>query len=128
MYNNKNIAQTTFENILETVKNHPESRAVLESLFPSAFDTKPYCKLGVVLKRDGHPNNLYALFKWNGEVRFLNITGNRMWKQDRNLVVNKLYDETGETITLGEFRALTGLKDETQFTIIENLANYSPNF
>lgn len=107
-----NELKITEERILYTVKKHPEIKTIIEELFPSVFEKqKVFCKIGTVLKRDKYPDSLYALFKWNGEVRLLNITANAMWKN--TIKVGELTDsENYSTITFGEFMKITnGVND-----------------
>lgn len=80
-------------------------------------EEKAVCRIGSVFTRPAYPHNFYALFKWNGEVRFLNVTRNRMWSPKRNLRVSQLQDPMGETLTTKEFQRITGL-DMSYFTLI----------
>lgn len=99
--------KTYAENILKAAKGYPEAASVLRTLFPEAFeDETVFCRIGQILKRDNYPNNFYALFKWNGEVRLLNVSCNKFWNQDRNLTVSQLRNE--DSITVGEFKKLIG--------------------
>lgn len=107
----------TEKKVIETIENHPETKAVFESLFPEIFENKKvFCKIGSILKRDGYPFQTYALFKYNGEVRLLNVTGNYFWK-NASIKVGYLTDPEGNTITVGEFLKLTDGKGS--FKVIE---------
>lgn len=112
---------TTKEKILNAVHSNPKLYDSLASLFPEVFeDERTFCKIGSILKREKHPNNVYALFKWNGEVRLLNITQNTFWKTkgDRALKVNKLKDFNQEVITYLEFKRLIGTQSISDFRVI----------
>lgn len=100
------------DRVIQAASECPESRATLEALFPEAFEEqKVFGKIGVVLKRDKYPNQTYALIKWNGEVRLLNITSNFFWKE-AIMKVSQLKDPNRETITVGEFLRLVGGRED----------------
>lgn len=100
------------DRVIQAASECPESRATLEALFPEAFEEqKVFGKIGAVMKRDKYPNQTYALIKWNGEVRLLNITSNFFWK-DAIMKVSQLSDPNRETITVGEFLRLNGGRDD----------------
>lgn len=104
------------ERIIAVAKENPCAAKVLEGLFPEAFeDNTVFCKIGITFKRNKYLKNTYALFKWNGEVRVLNITQNKMWKPERNLKVSSLKDLEGNTLTVSEFKRLSGYHNLTEF-------------
>lgn len=109
------------ENVLKAAKENPCSRNTLECLFPEAFeDNTKYCRIGIVFKRITYPNNFYSIFKWNGEVRILNITHNTFWDSSRNLKVRSLKDPNGEYLTVSEFKKLSGKDNLKEYIILEN--------
>lgn len=77
-----------------------------------------FCKIGSLFKRAEYPNNIYALFKHNGKVMILNITGNAIWDSSRSLDVCKLKDSFGEYLTINEFKKIAGKKDISNFKFI----------
>ena len=98
--------------VIQAANECPESRATLETLFPEAFkEQKVFSRIGVILKRDSYPNQTYALIKWNGEVRLLNIISNFFWT-DAVMKVSQLKDTSKETITVEEFLKLVGGRDD----------------
>lgn len=98
--------------VIQAAIECPESKTTLETLFPEVFEEqKVFSKIGVVLKRDKYPNQTYALIKWNGEVRLLNITCNFFWK-GAIIKVSQLKDINRETITVGEFLRLVGERED----------------
>lgn len=102
----------TKERVLEVAKENPCAAKVLEGLFPEAFeDNRVFCTIGSLFKRKSNPNSVYAIFKWNGEVRILNVTSNYMWKNLR-MSVSSLKDAKGDTLTVSEFKKLTGGMDD----------------
>jgi len=108
------------EMVRKIAEQKPQYREALELLFPQIFDgQKLEWKIGSIIKRQPNPNNYYALFKWNGEVRLLNVTYNTFWNPQRNLKVHELMDPLKETLTNDEFRKLTGIREISQFRIIK---------
>lgn len=105
------------EKILHYAKEEPLSKKPLKDLFPEAFaeEERVFCTIGSVFKRATYPHNDYAVFKWNGEVRVLNITHNAFWKKGRNIRVGGLKDPDGKTLTVEEFRKLAGREDLSDF-------------
>lgn len=99
------------------IKHIEKAMEVLHSMSSTIDEEKSVCRIGSVFTRPAYPHNFYALFKWNGEVRFLNVTRNRMWSPKRNLRVSQLQDPMGETLTAKEFQRITGL-DMSYFTLI----------
>jgi len=77
-----------------------------------------FCKVGSLFKRAEYPNNIYALFKHNGKVMILNVTGNAIWDSSRSLDVCKLKDSFGEYLTINEFKKIAGKKDISNFKFI----------
>lgn len=120
MPSSKSIS-TTVDNVISAAARYPSAKGVLEELFPDAFsENKVYCKLGTIFLREGY-DNLYALIKWNGEVRFLNITNNQFWSAEKNIKVGSLLDATRATITVGEFKRLTEGENFNSFIPLEGL-------
>ena len=110
------------ERIKKAAMENPCAKAVLESLFPEVFEEgKPFCKIGCIFKRTEYPDNIYSVFKWNGEVRILNITHNAFWDQTRNLKVSQLNDPEGQTMTKSEFKKLSGKDTVECFTFIDRI-------
>lgn len=108
----------TKERVLEVAKKNPYAVKVLKGLFPEAFeDEKIYCRIGSIFIRKEYPDNVYAVFKWNGEVRVLNVTKNIMWDSKRNLRVETLSDPEGKTLTVSEFRRLVGQYNLSEFCV-----------
>ena len=90
------------EQVLEAAKECPAAKQTLNILFPEYFvDNTFFCRIGSLLLRKGHAG-VYAIFKWNGEVRILTITNNTIWKN--TLKVNRLYNP--DFITVSEFKTL----------------------
>lgn len=83
-------------------KNPGKVSEILLELFP---EEKVFCRIGSLFTITNNPKNIYALFKWNGEVRILNVTGNYIWKHT-SMKVSELRDPRGETMTMGEFKRL----------------------
>lgn len=112
--------ETTKEAVLKAAQEHPCSSEILKTLFPEAFeDNSIFCNIGSIFKRSNYPGNMYALFKWNGEVRFMNITHNKFWDDSRNLKTSGLKDYEAKTITVSEFKKLIGAQDVSQFEIVK---------
>jgi len=114
------IYEITQEAILEASKLCPKTKKVLEVLFPAAFeDKKPYLKIGSVLTRKNHEDNNYALLKFEGQIKMLNITHGSFWNADREINEFDLVDGDRKTITLKEFKKITGIeKAEAEFILI----------
>lgn len=112
----------TKERVIKAAEENPQAESTLRSLFPEAFeDNRQYCRIGVIMSRKNHPGNVYALFKWNGEIRFLNVSNNKFWDtsdSNRNIKVSQLHDFKGETLTYSEFKKLIGANNINDFTII----------
>lgn len=91
-------------------KNPGKVSEILLELFPEVKEEeeKVFCRIGSLFTIANNPRNIYALFKWNGEVRILNVTGNYMWKR-ASMKVSMLRDPQGETMTVGEFKRLVHL-------------------
>lgn len=91
-------------------KNPGKVSEILLELFPEAKEEeeKVFCRIGSLFTIANNSRNIYALFKWNGEVRILNVTGNYMWKR-ASMKVSMLRDPQGETMTVGEFKRLVHL-------------------
>ena len=121
--NNNNLKQnkmeklfTTKERILAVAEKHIAAKEILKELFPETFeDDTIFCKIGSLFTRKNYPNNIYTVFKWNGEVRILNITNNSMWKSDHNIKVQSLKDKLGDVLTISEFKKLVGKSDLSDF-------------
>lgn len=110
------------ERIKELEKKNKDNEVgrMVRELFAEVFeDVEVFCRIGSVFKRRMYPENLYAVFKWNGEVRILNITGNKMWDSKKNLKVSELRDANQETLTVTEFKALSGMSNLGGFYFIE---------
>lgn len=110
------------ERIKEFEKKNKDNEAgrMVRELFAEVFeDEEVFCKLGTLFKRRMYPENVYAVFKWNGEVRILNITENKMWDSKKNLKVSQLRDPNQETLTVTEFKALSGRKSLDGFYFVE---------
>ena len=102
------------ENILKAAKENSCAEKVLKDLFPKVFEEdKPFCKIGSIFERTLYPGNIFTIFKWNGQVRILNITYNRMW--NLNLSVSELKDPDGKTLTITEFKKLVGFTNISDF-------------
>lgn len=92
----------------------PQVRKVPEGMFPQIFeDARPLLRIGCLFTRQRYPDCMYALFKWNGEVRVLNVTYNQMWKS--SLKVSELTLDENQ-LTVGEFKRLMGLNDISDIT------------
>lgn len=115
------MAKLTIESdrVLQAAKEGgKEVKSTLVTLFPEVFeDELPFIKIGTVLTKK-NLNNHYAVFKWNGEIRFLNITNNQFWNSDRNLKVSELKDREGIRLTRGEFKSLIGAAKVEDFKIV----------
>lgn len=110
------------ERIKEFEKKNKDNEAgrMVRELFAEVFeDEEVFCKLGTLFKRRMYPENVYAVFKWNGEVRILNITENKMWDSKKNLKVSQLRDPNQETLTVTEFKTLSGRKSLDEFYFVE---------
>lgn len=95
----------------------PQVRQVLEGMFPQIFeDARPLLRIGCMFTRRKYMDCLYALFKWNGEVRVLNVTYNQMWKS--SLKVSDLTLDENQ-LTVGEFKRLMGLNDIGDITFCD---------
>lgn len=103
------------KNILKATKENPCAEKVLKDLFPKVFEEedKPFCKIGSIFERTLYPGNIFTIFKWNGQVRILNITYNHMW--NLNLNVSELKDPNGKTLTISEFKKLVGSTNISDF-------------
>lgn len=102
------------KNILKAAKENPHAEKVLKDLFPKVFEEdKPFCKIGSIFERTLYPGNIFTIFKWNGQVRILNITYNHMW--NLNLNVSELKDPDGKTLTVSEFKKLVGSTNISDF-------------
>lgn len=128
MKRNETKISTTIEKIIALSREQPKYYDLLSSLFPQAFeDERVFCKVGSILRRKKHPNDMYALFKWNGEIRLLNITRNNFWSTEgkNNFKVSKLKDSKGETVTYSEFKTITGLLPDDDFEVLIGLRGKS---
>lgn len=109
-------------------KNPGKVSEILLELFPEVKEEeKVFCRIGSLFTITNNPKNIYALFKWNGEVRILNVTRNSMWKRT-SMKVSMLRDPRGETMTIGEFRRLVRLTKIDIFNfdlIVEKLNPYT---
>ena len=97
------------ERIKELEKKNKDNEVgrMVRELFAEVFeDEEVFCKIGTV-------------FKWNGEVRILNITENKMWDSKKNLKVSQLRDPNQETLTVTEFKALSGKTNLGGFYFVE---------
>lgn len=118
----KNELAYTFKRheIYEILKKNPQSEEVLKDLFPGFFkDSEVFATLGSLLRRKSYPNNVYALFKWNGEVRLLCVNNNSFFKGYEPLRVGQLVDPEGKVINNAEFKNLIGVIDFEDFEVIE---------
>jgi len=108
----------TRQQIIDTIAKFPKSEMAFESLFPDIVHEKDIeIKVGTLFIRKGY-NNFYALIRWNGFIRFLNITFNSFWNADRQIKVSALQDKSGDFITLREFKQLLGTANNEEFTLI----------
>lgn len=108
--------EVTKEKVLKAAEENPYALRTLKSMFPEAFeDDTVFCKVGSIFRRAEYPENDYVVFKWNGEVRILNVTQNSMWGSERNLKVSSLKDPEGKTLTVSEFKRLSGKNDLSRF-------------
>lgn len=110
-------------------KNPGKVSEILLELFPEVKEEeeKVFCRISSLFTITNNPRNIYALFKWNGEVRILNVTGNYMWKRT-SMKVSMLRDPRGETMTIGEFRRLVHVTKIDIFNfdlIVEKLNPYT---
>lgn len=99
------------ERVRKVIDENPgKVSEILLELFPEVKEEeeKVFCRIGSLFTIANNPRNIYALFKWNGEVRILNVTGNYMWKR-ASMKVSMLRDPQGETMTVGEFKRLVHL-------------------
>lgn len=105
----------TSEKVLQVAKENPNAAKVLEGLFPEVFvDNKPFCKVGSLFTRVGCSGD-YAVVAINGEVCIINIDFNYMWDVSRNLPLSSLSDRNRKTLTLAEFKKLSGKDDVSGF-------------
>lgn len=99
------------ERVRKVIDENPgKVSEILLELFPEVKEEeeKVFCQIGSLFTIANNPRNIYALFKSNGEVRILNVTGNYMWKRT-SMKVSMLRDPQGETMTVGEFKRLVHL-------------------
>lgn len=124
--------ETTSEKVLEASVKNPESKKVLEALFPEVFeDTEIFCEIGSIFFREKFPNNIYAVVKKGDEIIVMNITWSTKWNNDsgkRTLKVSELAND--KIISRGEFKKLTGYTDLSGFAAIpkgfnRHLLNFS---
>jgi len=107
------------ERLITEAKKSKEVDKVLRDLFPSVFrENDKFINIGVALKRKSHPNCVYAIFKQFGKVVLLNITHSTFWEGSESLEIGGLFDREATSLTLKEFRLLTGNRHD-QFTVIE---------
>jgi hypothetical protein len=104
------------EDVLAAAKANPNLKATLENLFPTVFeDDKVLCKVGCVFTRKGYPMNFYAVMNINGYVHIVNISYNTFWNKDRALRLFDLKDRESKTLTVAEFKALSGQNNISEF-------------
>ena len=101
------MVSVDLERVRKVIDENPgKVSEILLELFPEEKDEeKVFCRIGSLFTITNNPKNIYALFKWNGEVRILNVTGNYIWKHT-SMKVSELRDPRGETMTMGEFKRL----------------------
>jgi uncharacterized pyridoxamine 5'-phosphate oxidase family protein len=120
------MVSVDLERVRKVIDENPgKVSEILLKLFPEVKDEeKVFCRIGSLFTITNNPKNIYALFKWNGEVRILNVTGNYMWKRT-SMKVSMLQDPHGETMTVGEFKRLVHLTKIDIFNF--NLIVEKPN-
>lgn len=103
-----NKLEISIEKVKLAAEKDPCAKKVLEILFPEVFEEDNiFCKIGIIFYRREYPKNVYTVFKWNGEVRILNITHNTMWDTKRNIKISTL--KNPDILTIAEFKKLSGL-------------------
>ena len=113
----------TKERILSEAAKGPEHEKMLRELFPAVWkDEEVFCKIGCLLA-DRTSTSLFALIKWNGEVRMLNVFANYFWKT--RIPVSQLHDKDASTITRAEFRSIveSGRRNVDNFIVVNDGTN-----
>lgn len=121
------MVSVDLERVKKVIDENPgKVSEILLELFPEVKEEegKVFCRIGSLFTITNNPKNIHALFKWNGEVRILNVTRNSMWKRT-SMKVSMLRDPRGETMTEGEFKRLVRLTKIDIFNF--NLIVEKPN-
>lgn len=99
-------ATTTVQAVLKAAKENPESRKVLETLFPNAFkENKMFCKMGDIFIRKG-TSSFYAIKYISGKVKVKNLTSGKFWETEIPANFPDFAKHNG-TITFGELVKLS---------------------
>lgn len=97
----------TVEKVRETIDLFPDTREVLENLFPEAkkdpLDDKFFIKIGQpFLRRGVSIENIYALVVVKGRIKVRNFKGDYLWES-----INEVFnDASKDYLTQGEFKNL----------------------
>lgn len=124
-FNQSNMKlETTKEKVLEAASKCPQAKTVLETMFPDVFeDNTIFCEIGAIFFRKKYPNNMYAVVKHGGKVIAMNITNSSKWNEDKAIMLINLKDWNCLSITVSEFRKLTGYKNLDEFTVVPKSFN-----
>lgn len=116
--------ETTKEKVLEAAAKCPQAKTVLETMFPQVFeDDKVLCSIGSIFFRKQYPKNLYAIIKKGDRIAILNINFSTTWDEKKAIKIHALKDRDGKTITISEFRDLTGYVNMDEFIIFDKSLN-----
>jgi hypothetical protein len=121
---NMSKIETTKERVLEAAKKCPDAKNVLESLFPDAFeDNTILCEIGGLFFRRKYPNNIYAVVKHNNKIVAMNITHSTKWDPKFELNTYQLKDKEAKSLTVTEFKKLTGYVNLDEFVFVSKHRN-----
>jgi len=108
--------------VIETIKNHPESKEYLYSLFPEVeeeLEDSLFCNVGDIITKNcnnGSKSVLMVLERERGEFGINNLTTGTRWVNTSPLTLRD------RGVTLNQFRKMTGNIDITKFTVFGRFA------
>ena len=126
--------ETTKEKVLEAAKQSPDAKKLMMELYPEVFrDDTILCEIGSIFFRKQYPKNIYAIVRQGNTVIVMNISHSAKWDEKHRININDLKDRGQNTITVDEFRRLTGYYNLSEFMIVtktcnQNLFNYVKSF
>lgn len=121
------ISYCITEDLLDMYYSNPNSRKFLVKLFPNIEEySKPYIKVGILLKDKIRPNSIYTLVVIDEFVRIVNISANYAWRgfiPIKTLVIKPHHEDIGFNdiyLTKYEFTKLVSKSRIASFEIIKS--------